>query len=292
MIKPTSSSRESQQARLEEKTRDAKLVQEVVDGTGMSRWEAETLTSVVKRVYLSDPENRPLQCGEMRYTCVASDEGPGKKLNECRKVTVIVTLLSDEDNGVVVSDEEIQGSVRRRRLARIAEEAREQGGLLTQEDLSQLLMVEERTVRRDIQYLRSQYGIIVPTRGQQKDIGPGVSHRGLAIRYWLEGHEPLEVARRINHTVKAVDRYIDQFSRVVYLHQQSFNAFQIALTVGINTSSVNTSVELLHEFRHRPCFQQRLEEINIQGARYYLAEDQEKGGPLQGANLNEGGSSK
>jgi len=53
-----------------------------------------------------------------------------------------------------------------------------------------------RTIRRDIESLR-QKEIIVATRGQVRDIGPGVTHRGIAVRLWLEGKEPVEIARHI-----------------------------------------------------------------------------------------------
>jgi DeoR/GlpR family transcriptional regulator of sugar metabolism len=40
--------------------------------------------------------------------------------------------------------------LRRHRLGRLCEEACDQGGLLTQEDLAQILSCDSRTVRRDI----------------------------------------------------------------------------------------------------------------------------------------------
>jgi len=38
-------------------------------------------------------------------------------------------------------------------------------------------MCDSRTIRRDVKNLKEK-GIIVPTRGTEKDIGPGVTHRG------------------------------------------------------------------------------------------------------------------
>lgn len=69
--------------------------------------------------------------------------------------------------------------VRQRRLVRIVEQAREQGGLLTQEDLSEILMCDVCTICRDIG-TRTRNGFVLPMRGQQEDSGPGVSHRALA----------------------------------------------------------------------------------------------------------------
>lgn len=47
-------------------------------------------------------------------------------------------------------------------------------------------MCDSRMVRRDIADLRKA-GIVVPTRGTVRDIGPGVTHKAVAVRLWLEG---------------------------------------------------------------------------------------------------------
>src|SRR5690606_23194579 len=141
------------------------------------------------------------------------------------------------------------------------------------EDLAQLLMSDVRTIRTDVQALREQ-GIVVATRGQQKDIGPGVSHRGLAIRHWLEGKEPVEVARAINHSIKAVENYLEKFKRVAYLRGKSFDDFQIALTVGISLAAVKTFVGIYHEFSTKSFFASRLAEIDLVGEQSYLALDE------------------
>lgn len=105
--------------------------------------------------------------------------------------------------------------------------------LLTQEDLSVILGTDVRTVRRDIQELK-KLGITVPTRGQQKDIGLGVTHRDLAIRQYLQGKEPNEIARAIKHSLYAVERYVGNFCRVVYCQQQVKNTLKTAMIVGLS----------------------------------------------------------
>jgi len=67
------------------------------------------------------------------------------------------------------------GAKRRSQILRMATEAVDQGGLLSQEDVAQILGNDVRTIRKDIQELKKQ-GLEVPTRGQQKDIGPGKTH--------------------------------------------------------------------------------------------------------------------
>lgn len=282
MISTTQSLRESQQRRLRQKTQDQRLSNLAVEGAGISPWEAGILVEVVKEVYFSQAEDRPLRAGQIRYECVAAGEGAGKPLEQCQMAGVVLTLLDPEDQEVGFSQG--QRGMRRHRLLRVTEEAREQGGLLSQEDLAQLLCSDVRTIRRDVRWLREQCGIFVATRGQQKDIGPGVSHRGVALKLWLQGKEPLEVARRINHSLKAVERYIQHFCRVVFLWRKEFKPLQIALTVGISSASVQTYLELWRENSFQSHFQTRLEEIELIGAEHYEAGDAEKGGPSPGGN--------
>jgi len=146
---------------------------------------------------------------------------------------------------------------------------------LTQEDLANLLMCDVRTIRRDTKDLKDK-GIILPTRGQQKDIGPGISHRAIAIRLWLEGKEPIAVAQHINHSMKAVDNYLQKFKRVAFLKRKKFNDFEIALTVGISVSASKTFCYLYEEYKGKAFFKQRLEEIDLVGSQYYHAQDEKK----------------
>jgi len=262
-----------------------------VDGAGLSPWEAQVPVEAIDEVCFSDPDLREMSTGQMKYSCVSATEGPGKPLDKCSMCTVLLTMIDPEDRKGLPSDGK-QASVqrRRRKIMRVTEEAREQGGLLTQEDLAALLDSDVRTIRRDIRQLRED-GVVVATRGQQKDIGPGVSHRGLAIRHWLEGKEPVEVAQAINHSIGAVESYLEKFKRVAYLRARSFDDFQIALTVGMSVAAVRTFVEIYHESKNRSFFRSRLAEIELVGERHYAAEDEKKDSASSNASSS-GGTSR
>ena len=266
--------------RLEWKTQDQQLRNLAVEGAGISAWEAEILVDVVKDVYFHEPGNGPLRSGQTRFECVAIGEGAGKPIRECRMQSVVLTLFNLRGDRVECPTLGAQ-ALRQHRIQRLTEEARDQGGLLSQEDLALLLCSDVRTIRRDIRQIRETAGIFVATRGQIKDIGPGVSHKGVAIRLWLEGLESVEIARRINHTLKAVERYIHTFCRVVYLRRKAFHEYQIALTVGISTGSVKSYLEIYEGHRTKPEFQRRFEEIDLIGASHFHAEDEKKGVPSQ-----------
>ena len=62
----------------------------------------------------------------------------------------------------------------------MTEEAMDQGGVLTQEDLARLLQTGVRTIRRDVAQLRAE-GHWVPTRGAVQDTGRGQSHKAKIV---------------------------------------------------------------------------------------------------------------
>lgn len=272
---------EDQARRLELKTQDQRLKVLAVQGTGLSPWEADILVGVAREVYFAEPGVGPVRTGQIRFECVASGEGAGKPIKECRMATVVLTLFEAKEDLPLLHQ---QGQAARRKslVQRLTEEAREQGGLLSQEDLALLLHSDTRTIRRDIRELREQKGIYVATRGQIQDIGPGVSHKGVALGHYLAGLEPVEVARRINHTLHAVERYISHFCRCVFLRRKGFHELQIALTVGISSGGVRTFLDIYEAHRKKPEFERRFEEIDLIGATHYEAEDLKKGGPSQG----------
>jgi len=276
MVKINGQCLESQVARLLEKTPEQQMMNRVVEGTGISPWEARVLVDEVRKVYLPGKQFQ-LRSGQLMYTCVSASEGPGKPLKECRMETVVLTLMSTEDRPMHGEPGYGEGVAwqRRKKIIRMTEEARDQSGLLSQEDLAQLLCSDVRTMRRDIDKLRKT-GIVVATRGTIKDIGPGVTHRELAIRHWLEGKEPVDVARAINHTVHAVERYIQSFIRTAYLRRRGFAPLQIALTIGRSGASVGIYLGIYERYRHGAQFRSRFEHIDLVGSAHYEAEDEKK----------------
>jgi hypothetical protein len=245
--------------RLTLKTQDQTLIREAMTGAGLTKWEASVLPRVVEEIYFQGGAPRPWKDGQMRYQCVAITAGPGKKLSECRLVPVTLTVIDiEKDREVLLAHGAV--ALRRSKLTRIAEEAREQGGVLTQEDLGVLLGCDERTVRRDIRDLRAQ-GIQVPTRGFVQDIGPTLSHKGLAIRHWLEGKEPVAVARAINHSLGAVERYLEDFKRVALCAIKGMDEVATARAANLSPALVRTYRAMYQEAADTPAYGYRFHEL-------------------------------
>lgn len=246
-------------ARLTLKTQDQTLMRQAMEGAGLTRWEAQVLPRVVEDIYFQGGLNRPWKDGQVRYQCVAITAGPGRKLSACTLVPTALSVIDVEKDREVLRH---QGAValRRSKLMRITEEARDQGGILTQEDLGVLLSCDERTIRRDIKDLR-KLGIHVSTRGYVQDIGPTLSHKGLAIRHWLQGKEPVGVARAINHSLSAVERYLEDFKRVSLLVMKGLDETAIARAANLSPALVKTYQAMYLEAKDTPAYAYRFKEL-------------------------------
>jgi hypothetical protein len=98
-----------------------------------------------------------------------------------------------------VSREHGLAAMRQGRLARLARQAQVQGGLLTVEELAYLTCSSTATVRRDLAACRDN-GVAVPTRGQIRDIGPGIPHKTQVVQLYLWGLQFTEIERRTRHS--------------------------------------------------------------------------------------------
>jgi hypothetical protein len=277
MIKSSTSSYENQDRRLLIKNISSRMKNLAVHGAGLSPWESDVLVEIIEEVYFTEPGLREISEGQIKRNCISSSEGPGKELKDCQLTTVTLTLF-DKNDSIDLSSGTNEGrsiEMRQRRLMRIATEAKDQGGLLSQEDLAELLMCDIRTIRRDVQALKKK-SIVIPTRGTIKDIGPGVTHREIAVRLWLEGKEPVAIKDQINHHIKSVENYLEKFKRVVYLRRKGFNDFEAALTIGISKNAVSVYSNLYNQYKNKGLFKFRLEEIELTGSEYYSAQDEKK----------------
>jgi hypothetical protein len=273
----STSSVENQTRRVLIKNLDQQMKQAAIAGAGLNPWEAEELIRMVQEVYFAQPELVEFSPGQVKHQCVSAKEGPGKPLKDCEMVSVILTLYGDKDLKELPGEEykSRQQIIRQRRMQRIAVEAKDQGGLLSQEDLALLLMCDVKTIQRDAAALRKK-GVTLPTRGQMKDIGPGVTHRELVVRKWLEGKEPVQIARDTDHSIGAVENYLQKYQRVAYLVRKDFTLHEIALTAGISCKAAEVFAELDKKSRAMPFYKSRLEEIMLVGGQYYLAEGEKK----------------
>lgn len=276
MIQTYAHQKELHEARLDIKTLERLFANLITDGTNCSPFESDIIVEKAKEVFAigDHAEGNILQPGQMIWTAIDINEPPGKPLKHCKLKRIIITHMDPKED-TEVRRQYGRSAKRQQQILRMTVEAQDQKALLTQEDLAEILGTDVRTIRRDIQYLRKR-GICVPSRGQQKDIGPGITHRVKAISLFLEEKEPLEIARTIKHSLSAVERYIDTFCRVVYCQRKFRNTLKTALVVGVSVSTVNTYLDLHTSACEDPAYRERISEIEKRGRIYYKAVDFKK----------------
>jgi len=126
-----------------------------------------------------------LREGQIEVTAIEIEERAGKTIEKMEKKRVRLTI----DNGIEdleVLKEYGREELRRVRIERISQEAIEQDGVVSQEDLSKYLGCTVRTIQRDIREIKKE-GIEVVTRGYLHNIGRGQTHKVKIIGMLLEG---------------------------------------------------------------------------------------------------------
>ncbi|MHB0937393.1 MAG: DUF1670 domain-containing protein [Armatimonadota bacterium] len=202
--------------RAEARHLDAQFLAEIEYGMNCSRFEAEAILAKVHAVY--DPVwegGTRLNPGQVQLMVVDASVALHIPLAQAQQRLVILTL----DVGAADLAIRRQGGVtalRRHRLARITEEAFQQGGLLTLEGIADLFNCAVRTLVSDLAALRAA-GQVLPLRSTVKDMGRAITHRRLIITEWLAGREYSAIAAHTHHSLAAVANYIEKYKRCVAL---------------------------------------------------------------------------
>lgn len=249
--------------RLAAKTLDQIFIMRLQEGLGCSMFEAEAVTDLVREVYfpwLASPQ--AVQAGQLALTVVSAEEPGHKPLSQCKMVPVVLTLYAGEEDHQLRLQHTRQGvaRLRQQQLYRMAQEALDQGGLLTAEDFAfRIFNCGLRTISRDLKAL-AQEGLVVPLRSQQKDAGRALTHRVQAVELFLKRYAFTQIQERIRHSLSSIANYVITFSVVVLHTRQGHTVDEIAFLMQISPSLVQAYQEL-YEHYNTPEYQERLEEI-------------------------------
>lgn len=222
--------------------------------------EAKAIVETVNDIYQLqhyDPSDH-VEKGEIIRTVIDKDAQHGPDLEELPKVQVTLTKTIHKEDKEIYRQEN-KPSLRGIKILRMTNEAIEQGGVLTQEDLADILEVSTRTIRRDISKLK-QAGYDVPTRGVYQDIGPGVSHKIEIVKLYLEYNSYTEIQRITRHSPTSIKRYISHFGRVLLSIKKKLTIKETAHIVGISEKLVKDYKELYIKYNTEE-YQERLADI-------------------------------
>ncbi|KMQ49335.1 hypothetical protein CHISP_3755 [Chitinispirillum alkaliphilum] len=237
------------QARLEAKNIDRQFQHRIEKGMGCSPFVSEAVVKVVHELYFPLlSSSHTIKPGQILFQCLSKNNKASTKISDAEIKQIFLTL-DDGINDLNIRRQKGVEGLRRYRLCRLANEAYNQGALLTVEDLAyRLLNVGERTIIRDLSILRKE-GNNPPLRSTVKDIGRTTSHKKLIVKNWLWGDELSDLERKYHHSISAVENYISTFKRVIALSSEKYSLKQIAYVLKISVPLAKAYMAIWEEHK-------------------------------------------
>ena len=204
------------------------------------------------------PSTEQAGSGTLIWSCTA-DEGkkaePGKRTEEYKTVTVKLPLVTVEDVRDRTEGKTAQRGRRQKannrdkqRLARLVQAAAEQGGLLTLAELSVMLNRSYEVVRRYAREWQEDTGELLALKGYRMDQGSRPTHKREITRLYEQGLEPPDIARETAHSLKSVERYLQDYQRVRMLLKRGMEVEDISSAIGRGVRVVVEYVELARQY--------------------------------------------
>jgi hypothetical protein len=181
--------------------------------------------------------------GQMLWMAVSVNDPPrrGQRIADTDLVPVVLDLSIDQD--VQARLERVRPQQRwLNKALRLCRQAYEQGGLLSNCDLAELLNLDDSRIAHVLAAHERQTEQLVPRRATVHDVGTGLTHKRIICRkHYVEGKPPDQVARETYHSLEAVDRYLGQYDRVRHCRLEGLSPEETA-------QMLNCGVSLVREY--------------------------------------------
>jgi hypothetical protein len=137
-----------------------------------------------------------------------------------RLVPVVLTLI-DEQDCLKLSTGTPMRDIASNAIARIMNEAYAQGALLSMRDIELLSWRSRGNLTETRKRYEKNHGAVLPHTGTLHDMGSCLTHKDVIVRkVVVEKKSPQLVARETNHSLPAVERYLNDFRRVQHCYEK------------------------------------------------------------------------
>ena len=178
--------------------------------------------------------------GQVLWVAVNVNDPPRyrQRIIDTRLVPVLLDLSTAED--VQWRIERVSTSERLlRKVIRLCQQAYEQGGLLSNCDIAELLHTSGGYIGRLLAEHERRTNTVVPRRATLHDVGSGVTHKIIICwKRYADGKEAHVIARETYHSIDAVDHYLGQYDRVRHCRLQGLTPEQTAHALACSVSLV------------------------------------------------------
>lgn len=234
--------------RIELKSFEGEFLYELMNSYELSPKLSEQILLSAKSSLLRS--NKLLE-GQIVAVVVGIDEKSGKPVEKMKKQKVVLTL-NNGLNDLTCLQQFGRAGLRQIQIQRLTEEAVEQGGVLSQEDLSYYLNCSKRTIKRDIQTIHGR-GISIITRGVLHNIGRGQTHKATIIRLYLSGFTYTEIKRKTRHSVGSIKRYLESFRKVLMANHVGITELsELTFITGLSEYLLKQYIEIMSESQTDP----------------------------------------
>jgi Protein of unknown function (DUF1670) len=202
---------------------------------------------MIMEIVLSHMRSRKhMRHGQVLWLAIDINDPPRRhrRTADSKLVPVVLDLSTPDDiqrriNRVSRSERLLH------RARRLCQQAYEQGGLLSNCDIAEMLHVNSDYVGQLLaQYERTTQSI-VPRRATLHDVGSGLTHKRIIC--WLRyagGKSADVVAQATYHSLEAVDRYLGQYDRVRACRLEGLTPEQTAYTLNCSVRLVRQYLEI------------------------------------------------
>jgi len=134
-------------------------------------------------------------------------------------------------------------------IARIINEAYQQGGILSMRDIGLMLVTHSTNISKERIRYEKKKRIVLPHTGVLHDMGSSITHKyQIVYKYVIEKKDPVKIAWETNHSPAAVDRYLKDFNRVKTLIYENKNIDYINLVTNIAKPVIKQYQQLIDNY--------------------------------------------
>jgi len=241
---------------LQERTIENILVKKLIEGYGYSdkiEIARRLVQDFLETINDYNPPASSVGHGQMVWYARAKDEkgGSNRTAKDYRNVRTVLSLVSKEEMTQLGGSPAIK-KLQQPRAVRLSQEAFSQGAVLSQADLSTIMLTTTTSIGNKLRAHQETTGKVVPTTGNVLDIGPAITHKEKTVELYLKGYNELQISKMINHDLASVERYIGAMKRVELLMERE-SPEVIGLILQMSPSLVQAYIDLLKKYhpKHR-----------------------------------------
>lgn len=180
--------------------------------------------------------------GQLLWLAVSINDPPRRQRIADTDLIPVVLDLSDNEDIDRWLERAPRGERHLHKALRLCRQAHQQGGLLSNCDLAEILNLSDTRISALLASHEKQTQQVVPRRATLHDVGTALTHKRIIChKRYAEGKQAHQIARETRHSLEAVDRYLGQFDRVRHCRLQGLSPADTAFALGC-------SLSLIHEY--------------------------------------------